>query len=813
MKRKIALLFFCLAMLVALCSCFTEDVPSSGSSELPSDTYVIQYSDGSSMQRIQVKYGEVYSIDVIPQKEGYIFTGLYDVEEGGIQYVTAEGASVSEYGEDRSITLYPQFKPKKYTFLLDYQGGEVSGLREFDVDYDSEIIGIPTSVALENKDFVGWFTEPNMGGIQVSDKYGLLPGYNKLISSAYGLTGETKQIKLYAAFTTHLYKVEFFTKDGALLKTEQVERNTQISSIAPTEIDGKAIAGWSLSHVGETVVTVVDKDMQLFAIGFKGKLSFVTNNGSDMADIEIVLGKQVSLPSPEKTGYDFVGWKDDYGNVFAARAVFEESKTLTAVWKGHKYTLIFDGIEGEDAQKEMSITVGEDYSCPVPASDTSIFTGWYTKQIGGTRITNRDGQSLREWTIEGLHNGDTITAYAHWSNLRLINLETVTANVIYIKNDDGVLLTGTQGKIYYDINIVIEDGANKAYIKLVDVLICGSTAEKAGTIYVKDGGKREVEIISEGSGNTIYGAYAISAINVPNLIISGKANLNAYGGSGETNGTIDGACAIKTENLTVDLYANLTLAGGNGAAGAGGNAGDTGSAGSNKDGQTRGETGESGGNGNNGGKGGNGAEAVIASQVVIENGSVTLTGGTGGNGGAGGNGGTGGRGGNNSSKAAGSAGAGNGGTGGNGGEGGAGGNGAIAILCENIDIYIGKLALIGGNGGTGGAGGNGGRGGNGGNTYQWGAYCGWSGGGGSGGNGGRGGNGGSVKAMDGRVNVNNYGEAEISITDGSANAGGSGGHGGGVGSCGTSQLDRPSFDSGSDKTWEYADNGDYGKVE
>ena len=52
-------------------------------------TYTIQYMDDSGLHKIEVKSGDLYSIEVLPQKTGYKFMGLYDSEVGGTQYVNS----------------------------------------------------------------------------------------------------------------------------------------------------------------------------------------------------------------------------------------------------------------------------------------------------------------------------------------------------------------------------------------------------------------------------------------------------------------------------------------------------------------------------------------------------------------------------------------------------------------------------------------------------------------------------------------------------------------------------------------------------
>ena len=61
--------------------------------------------------------------------------GLYDAEVGGTQYVSASGASLSPFNDGKNMVLFPQFKAKDYTVILDYQGAPVTGSRQLTASY------------------------------------------------------------------------------------------------------------------------------------------------------------------------------------------------------------------------------------------------------------------------------------------------------------------------------------------------------------------------------------------------------------------------------------------------------------------------------------------------------------------------------------------------------------------------------------------------------------------------------------------------------------------------------------------------------
>lgn len=148
-NKLITLLLIC-TLAVSLCACGDKDGETKPAEP---QNYTIQYADSTGIHSITVQSGSLYSISSIPEKNGYEFMGLYDAETGGTQYINADGSSVSAFMDNQNIVLYPQFRAKEFTLVLDYQGAAVTGSRSMKVAYDSEISDLPLNLTLENKNF------------------------------------------------------------------------------------------------------------------------------------------------------------------------------------------------------------------------------------------------------------------------------------------------------------------------------------------------------------------------------------------------------------------------------------------------------------------------------------------------------------------------------------------------------------------------------------------------------------------------------------------------------------------------------------
>ena len=92
------------AVIFSLFGCGGGDNESSATDT--ETVYVIQYADDTGTHTINVKNGELYSLESLPSKTGYEFLGLFDAEVGGTQYVSATGTAVAAFTDNKNIVLY-----------------------------------------------------------------------------------------------------------------------------------------------------------------------------------------------------------------------------------------------------------------------------------------------------------------------------------------------------------------------------------------------------------------------------------------------------------------------------------------------------------------------------------------------------------------------------------------------------------------------------------------------------------------------------------------------------------------------------------
>lgn len=379
MKRKSLAVICTVLTILMTCMMFFA-----GCNNTPVDTtskeYTIQYTDDSGIHSIEVQSGKLYSISAIPEKNGYEFMGLYDAEVGGTQYVNAGGSAVAAFTDNKNIVLYPQFRAKEYTLILDYQGAAVTGSRSLKVAYDSEISELPLNLTLENKNFVGWYTEPNRKGNQIADQYGVLPENRKVTEKLFDLSDPDGNIKLYAGFKGEEFTVTFYFTESGAPEEVKVEYGTPISEVQlETRINGQAVITWSKkrndTNKEQAFTGKVTSEMVLYAAEFAPVIDFDSNGGNYINSIIARAGDAINLPTPVRENYKFVGWQTASGSTFNASTMPTASTKLMAKWQA---MIIFDTNGGTEVNN-ISEPQGTRVTLPSTDKDGYVFAGWFTE--------------------------------------------------------------------------------------------------------------------------------------------------------------------------------------------------------------------------------------------------------------------------------------------------------------------------------------------------------------------------------------------------------------------------------------------------
>lgn len=383
MKKKVVGLISVALAMVMLCSVFLSGCGLFGGDNNNDDNnnttpteYTIQYTDDVGAHTITVTDGVPYSLEVIPERLGYDFLGLFDAEVGGTQYVSANGSSLAPFTDKKNMVLFPQFAAKEYTVVLDYQGAAVTGQRSLTVKYDEKLPELPKNLSKEHSVFAGWYTEENCGGTQVADAYGLIPDKSTLNENLFDIEGAGEYLYLYAGFDVETFTVTFNFGSGIPSEEMEVEWNTPISEVIPEARNeqGQAVLSWSKTSSGEQIFTGnITDDTVLYAVEWTPVIELDLNGGEGKNAVIAREGATVALPTPVRENYKFLHWETMSGEEANITKMPANGAQLKAVWQA---MLVFDENGGTEVN-DISQEAGTAITLPTPEKEGFIFAGWY----------------------------------------------------------------------------------------------------------------------------------------------------------------------------------------------------------------------------------------------------------------------------------------------------------------------------------------------------------------------------------------------------------------------------------------------------
>ena len=383
MKKKLAGIIsialvaglFC-TMFLTGCGLFgTGDSNDDDSAQTPTE-YTIQYTDDVGTHTLTVTDGAPYALEVLPERVGYDFLGLFDAEVGGTQYVSASGASLAPFTDKKNMVLFPQFAAKEYTVVLDYQGAEVTGQRSVTVQYGEKLPELPKNLSKEHSVFAGWYTEENCGGTQVADAYGLIPDKSTLNTSLFDISAG-EYLYLYAGFDVETFTVTFNFGSSIPSEEMEVEYNTPISEVIPETRNeqGQAVLSWSETSGGDQIFTGnITDDTVLYAVEWAPVIELDLNGGEGADAVIARAGAAIALPTPVRENYRFLHWETMRGDEADITEMPANGAQLKAVWQA---MLVFDENGGTEVN-DISQAAGTAVTLPTPEKEGFIFAGWYT---------------------------------------------------------------------------------------------------------------------------------------------------------------------------------------------------------------------------------------------------------------------------------------------------------------------------------------------------------------------------------------------------------------------------------------------------
>ncbi|MCH5157366.1 MAG: InlB B-repeat-containing protein [Clostridiales bacterium] len=371
----------------------------------------------------EVTYSSTVGELPTPVREGFVFDGWYDHENGGKAY-----RSTTVYTTAENITLYAKWLVK---ITLDAGSNGSVNKTEINGAYkwkQSDVESLPVATTAKDWNFAGWYTEPMGYGVK----------YDK--DSICQFEGTTT---LYAAWSV---TINYDANGGDAVPSSQAIIGNRFVPATPVRI-GYTFTGWHDADgntVNETTVINYDKTTVLTASWTANQITFKfdVQGGNSVSDRQYTYDLPFGeFPIPERANYVFGGWftlPAGNGKQYDATDVCKDDSTVTLYAKWVAFVSFdYGGATSGVTIEKLEFTYGADINLfdilPEPYKTGWSFEGWFTEGDGQGTLLGENylgSPDVNTWQLDG----DT-TFYAYWvkgTDKRFLYYETNATNNINV---------------------------------------------------------------------------------------------------------------------------------------------------------------------------------------------------------------------------------------------------------------------------------------------------------------------------------------------------------------------------------------------
>ncbi len=283
-------------------------------------TFTVTFMDGENVvQTLTVEKDKEFALPVAPEKEGYRFVGWYTDAELKAPY--AVDAVTADF------TLYAKYDKQEWYISVNSKGG--SKVDHIKVAYGQEYtLEIPER---EGYDFVGYTYDNGTEDVEFPIK---------------GVFNLKQSIRVSANWKIKELTVNFY--DGETLSGTKTVKHGETVTTLTVGKKGYTFDNWYTDKEFTNVFdkeTAIKDNVNLYAKFTANvyKIVFDADGGNAIGDLSVAYQAQFTLPTPEKTGYDFLGWYNVMDDKKAESGAYEwlNDVRLKAKWAIKKNTLTF----------------------------------------------------------------------------------------------------------------------------------------------------------------------------------------------------------------------------------------------------------------------------------------------------------------------------------------------------------------------------------------------------------------------------------------------------------------------------------------
>jgi len=335
---------------------------------------------GTSVSEVSATFDQNTSLRTTT-RTGYNFVGWYDKD--GVKYESGVWKTAA------NVDLTARWDAKEYTVKFDPSGGTIAST-SVKVEYDSTY-GFPTPKK-RGHTFKGWYSG--------STKYENIGKWTK-----------DGGVSLTASWEANVYDIILDVNGGKINRDEYTATFGRSYSLDTPSRTGYTFLGW---YKGKTSTTKIpasgtydyDHDLLLVAKweGNDYRVTYNANGGTTATSYKVVtFGDSYKLTTPERLGYDFVGWYYNSKKIpTSGEWEIAGDITVTAKWELGEYIVRLDANGGRVSDDTIDVTYSQYYTLPTPTQEGYTFAGWYdgSKRVENSGYWNRgEGVKLTaKWT-------------------------------------------------------------------------------------------------------------------------------------------------------------------------------------------------------------------------------------------------------------------------------------------------------------------------------------------------------------------------------------------------------------------------------
>jgi len=387
-------------------------------------------------------YDSTYGALPTPARTGYTFTGWYTAESDGSQ-VTSDTKMTTAAAH----SLYAHWSINTYTISFNGNGGSTP-------DSFNYTIVDETTLPTANRNgytLVGWKPSEDAESWKSDTTY----------PAGTTVNGKAGSPSMVAQWSANKYTVTFNPNGGDVgTASKDVTYALTYGELPTPTRNGYTFNGWFTEESGGTQITSdttvsITAAQTLYAQWTINDytLSFDGNGVDNPADVGYQVVSDGTLPTLERDGYTFDGWKpEESDGSWDANETYAGGTTLsgkygtvdfTAQWTPIEYTVILlpnEGVLEDGVSDTIDYNVESEFTLPTPTRVGHTFDGWKVT------VAAADGN----WVADKLYTSEELTiAAGQYGDIRLTAQWTAISYDITYDEAEGQLPDNAEESYVY----------------------------------------------------------------------------------------------------------------------------------------------------------------------------------------------------------------------------------------------------------------------------------------------------------------------------------------------------------------------------